>query len=305
MATRNSLRWLVKDSCAMPEDHRSTEDSQDGSAPSAKRGLARAARLLLDALRGTDAVAKRKAIEHLYARLTPHARRQLGGKRDRADGLPESIVQSVIVNEVASSALSRLNDDEHLEARLRLAIRNKIIDRARKRKPVGLPVNADGCAYDPPGTDPGPATQVADHEERKHAARQLIALRDACLSAPISETRRRMLELAIFEDRSLEEIAQRCNTTVPTVKARLSEAKKVVVPHLLQPLQSTVDETKWAIIDTMLIQRRSVQRCCAELGVDESAIKHVIGCDVYPMLKAAYGIEGISLFKRLLGNSKR
>jgi DNA-directed RNA polymerase specialized sigma24 family protein len=279
--------------------------SSDGLPGDAAQRVSSDVRSLLDALRGDDDVAKRKAIEHLYAQLTPYARKQLGSKRDRADGLSESIVQSVIVHEVVAGTLSRVIDDAHLEARLRRAVSNKVIDRSRKRKPVGLPVDADGRAYDAAGVGPGPATQVADHEQIMHAARQLMAFKEACLAAPLSDTRRRMLELAIFEDLSVEEIAQRCETTVPTVKVRLSEARKVVVPHLLLSLREAVDGTKWAIIDAVLVQRKSVQKCCASLGVEESTIKHVIGCDVYPHLKTAYGIEGVALIERLLGNSKR
>jgi len=292
--------------------HEASPSQQDnkkvgGDASSATRSTASldGVSSLLEALRGRDEAAKRAAIERLYERLTPHARWKLGNKRDRADAMPESIVQSVIVREIVGGGLRGVNDDQHLEARLRRAINNKVIDRDRKLRPCALPVDADGRSHDPSGDGPGPATRIVEQEELLFAARRLLAMKDACMSAPMSATQRMFVELAIFEEMSLDEIAKRSTTSVSTVKVRLSEARKKIVPHLLQSLRAEVDGTTWAVIEMILVQRRTVERCCQTLGVDESRIRQIVGCVVYSRLRDSFGPEGLEVFERLLGNLKR
>jgi RNA polymerase sigma factor (sigma-70 family) len=291
----------------MPETRDCQSDSESisgGDRDRDGRAVGGQSSSILEALRSDDETARQTALQRLYDMLTPHAQRKLGGRRDGANMLPESIVQSVIVREVACGGLTEINDDQHLEARLRRAINNKIIDRRRKRRAAEMPVNSEGAAYDPAGDGPGPGTQLVDQEEIMRQANQLSAFKEACAGAPISDTQRRILELVIFEDQTIEEAAELCSTTPPTIKVRLSEARKKIVPHLLQPVRAEVDGTTWAIIDMMLIQRRSTDRCRAMLGVDDRQIRQAIQRSVYPVLLESYGAEGIALFQRLLGNRK-
>jgi len=260
---------------------------------------------MLDALRGDDENAKRDAIQRLYASLTKHAEQRLGAKRDRVDVMPESIVQSVIVREVADGGLSRINDDQHLEARLKKAINNKVIDRGRKHKPSDFPVDDAGKAYDPAGYGPGPSTQLVNQEDLLEHGRKLEAFHEICLAAPISDTQRRFVQLSIFEEKSLDEIASNCGTSVSTIKVRLSEARKKVVLHVLEPLRSQVDGVAWAILDATLVQRKSDERAAAILGVNEAEVGRVLRYMANAWLVDQYGNESIAVFARLLGNRKR
>ncbi|TVQ51842.1 MAG: sigma-70 family RNA polymerase sigma factor [Phycisphaerales bacterium] len=262
-------------------------------------------RTMLNALRGNDENAKCDALQRLYASLTKHAAQRLGAKRNRVDVMPESIVQSVIVREVAGGGLNRVNDDQHLEARLKKAINNKVIDRGRKHKPSEFPVNDAGRAYDPTGYGPGPSTRLVNHEELFEQAQKMQAFRAACMAGPISDTQRRFVELSIFEEKSVDEIAVICGTSVSTIKVRLSEARRKLVEHLLQPLRAEVDGMAWAILDATLIQRKHNERAAATLGVNETEIRRVLKYVANAWLVDRYGNESITVFTRLLGNRKR
>lgn len=258
---------------------------------------------LLAALRQGNDSEREAALRKLYELLLPHARGKISGSSSRRSDQAESVVQSVIVHEIAGRDLDQVKDDQHLEARLKRAVKNKVIDRFRRRRAAGVVAGSDGERHAVDHGE-GPGTKLAGRESLLLKAERLRAFHDVVNECPLSKTQRAIVQMAVVEDHPLQRVAEECGTTVPTVKVRLTEARKRLVPHLLEPLRHEVDGQTWAVIELLLIRRRRPERCAEVLGMDHGQIRRVMREEVYPRLHRLYGGEGILLVERLLGNRR-
>lgn len=257
---------------------------------------------LLKAIREGDENEKRAALDHLYSMLTLDVRKQLGKQEGRADFQAESIVQSALVAEFARGAIDKCNDDDHLKARLRLAVRNKMLDRKKKRKPSGMPDAATLVAFDPIEQSEGPATRVVRFEEEEADQTRLEELRKSCATAPLTETDLAVLNQYLFEDATWEVIAQSIGSTVGAAKKRMTtKIRPVALTHIFTPVRQAVDGATWACIDNSLIRKIRSKSSPDYLLEKTRSPRDLWATAMEPILRSHYGVKGMGLIVRLIG----
>lgn len=258
---------------------------------------------LLAELRSNDPHRVRNAIERLTDELAVHARAKLAERRDRADFQPESIVQSVLLKELAPGT-SGFKDAQHLNARLRLAVNHKIYDRVAKgghaaeiaRERHGT--NDD--EFEAPATGPGPATQVIGIE--LSAQDKILAIElEKRLSADLDTEERRLVELCVLQGLDGRTAAATLGISDAAARQRLSRLRQQLRGRALEPLQAKLSSVEWAALHACLVQRMAPQTVARLLGVSEQELGNILERLIVEEVPRVLGRRGVEIFNRLLG----
>jgi len=271
---------------------------------------------LLAALISDDKESRDAAQCELYERLS----KIVQSKTTRPEIVAESVAASVVFRHLQERfEVADFADDSKLWAWLMSVTTNRLLDRIRKlnvrsKHERPLPVDDDGRVFDPALSSPGASTQLGLAEEQMIAASEeqlfeetarFLHFYDECHAAPISDTQKRFLDLWLFEEMELEDVAEQCGATMSTIKVRLSEARSKVRTHLLSPLRQQVDGMQWAIIEATCISRMKSEDAAVKLNVERSEVRFVMREVLLPWLLESFGHRGSMLFSgQLLGNRR-
>lgn len=253
--------------------------------------------------RDLDLALKSLVDEHLL----PAARKAAGNKQDRVDLQPESVVASVIADELPN-AIGRCQDEAHLRARLITAVQHKIIDRLRKGGDKGPPAQfsqrdmASSIAPASPAADPGPRTQVADAESLAQAIEAHDRFREIVLAHAKNPEERIILDEYVLVGKDWADIARSAGLTVDVAKQRLSRRRRGLLQEVCEPLRAQLDGESWAVAEGVIVERRSPAALAASLGITEQEVRDIFAARVVPEFKSLYGKDAYDGLLRLMGN---
>ena len=255
---------------------------------------------LIDALRASTKGRRSAAAGELYAELVAHAAGAAGRGRG-AELQPESVALSVLAGEF-DRAVSVCEDDEHLRRRLKRAVRNKIIDRQRKKKPGQLPVDEDGRPMEP-GTDPDGAgadlaTTVAPGPV---AGVAYEAWRETVLGAAEGAGQRDLVESYVFETGSWPATAERLGIRPNAARTRMSRVRPSLLDAAVPPLLGLLGAEGRTLFQRLLIDGVDASAAGAEMGAgpretDGLILSHLVG-----PLAASIGVGGVLAVCRVVG----
>ena len=152
-----------------------------------------------------------RAFEHLFRRYSDSIRRLFvlrTGNGDDADDLLQETFIKVFVN------IHRYCDRYTFGQWIYTIARNTFIDFARKRQD-DLPLD-ERCAIPVESSSPTPEERVISLQQRSQIAAYMSRM---------GEEYRRLIELRFFEELSYEEIAQKLDIPLGTVKTRIHRAR--------------------------------------------------------------------------------
>ncbi len=282
----------------------------DGSEPDPATTLAAntpGVRVALDRLRSTNKAEQGRAIDKLYNRINQRAERMaakmLGSKAQRVDLQPESVVMSVMVKELPKLAVV-CNDDQHLEARLLRAIRNRFIDRLRARKdvnPESRDSKGEATSFDTTDGAAGPRSVVAAYEQSNHERDALAKLVSRLTGACKNDDERTMVEQFLIRNQSWSAVASQLGKNETAAKVAFSRLRQRLLEQVMEPLRFVLTGPEWAVIQYVCIERRSLNDAAQKTG---STAQHIVGVfqsRVLPALRSEYGAAGIESLIRLIG----
>lgn len=258
---------------------------------------------LLADLRSNDPQRIRGAIERLTDELAVHARAKIAERRDQADFQPESIVQSVLLRELAPGT-SDFKDTQHLNARLRLAVNHKIYDRVAKGGRAAE-LARESCGpkdseYEARAAGPGPATQVIGLELSAQDRSLAIEL-ESRLTTGLDAEERRLVELCVLQGLEGKAAAAMIGISDAAARQRLSRMREQLRSRALEPLQARIRSVEWAALHACLVQRMAPQTAASFLGVSEQELGSMLERLVVEEVPRVLGHRGVEIFHRLLG----
>jgi len=277
------------------------------SAPAAAKGGDAVGRQALDRLRSESKTEQGRAIDTLYVRINQRAERMaakmLGSKANRVDLQPESVVMSVMAKELPKLAVV-CNDDQHLEARLLRAIRNRFIDRLRARKdvnPDSRDAEGEQTNFDAAAAGAGPRSVIAAYEEsrveQEALGKMVIRLTAACKT----NDERTMVEQFLVKNQSWSSVASQLGKNETAAKVAFSRLRQRLLDHVMQPLQFALSGPEWAVVKCVCIDRRSLTEAANITGSNAPHVLAIFQSRVLPALRAEYGAAGIESLIRLIG----
>jgi DNA-directed RNA polymerase specialized sigma24 family protein len=261
----------------------------------------------LEGLRSANRIEQGRAIQSLYQRINERAERMalkmMGEKSLRVDLQPESVVLSVMARELPKLAVV-CNDDQHLEARLLRAIRNRFIDRLRARKDVNPDSRGDDGEsenFDAMGTGEGPQSVVIAFEQSIHEREALLKLVSRLTATCKSDDERTMVEQFLVKNQSWSAIAKQLGKNENAAKVAFSRLRQRLLESVLAPLRLAISGPEWAVVHHLCLERKSVEESAAAVGVDRAHVLTVFQTRILPALRAEYGAAGIESLVRLIG----
>jgi len=230
--------------------------------------------------------------------LVPAAIKAVGNKRDEADLKPESIVASVIAEEIPK-APGRCNDESHLRARLITAVKNKVIDRLRKRDVIDrFNTNKAHEGF----SASGPGTQVANAESLAQAAESFKTFREILLALAKNTEERILLDEYVLAGKEWAQVASSAGLTAVAAKKHLSRRRSSLLEELCRPLRGQLDGESWAVAEGLIVERQSPTAVAETLGMTEHAVKTIFASRIIPEFKSLYGKNAYEGLLRLMGN---
>lgn len=252
-------------------------------------------RALLEALRSGSPQREEEALDQIYASLREAARALAPGGGRRINQQADSVVQSVLSKNLLS-AVRRCGDDLHLQNLLRLAVKNKIIDRARKKRPQSLDGGVDGDSADVlhDGRDLGIGSVVVDNDGFKR-------LEATLLSAVSNDREATLVTMGVLEDPVWEDVASVIGIETNAAKTAMTRLRPRLMGAVVEPLRERLTGVQWAVVQGLLIDRMSMERIVECTGMNDSGVLAVVQGTVNPLLVEIYGGEGAAVIARLLG----
>lgn len=249
---------------------------------------------LLGDIRSNDPTRVRSAYEQLTNDLVAYARANLGRRQNQVNRQAESVVQSVLVRELGKGTDS-VDNEEHLQGRLRRAVVNKIKD--RPKGPKGQTGQAsqygeDGLP-DAAQLGPGVGTQIAE-TDRANAIADLLTVG---LDADDQEIVRR----AVMDDQDASEVAKHVPLKPTAIRKRLERLRPVLRKRLLEPLRGSVSAQEWVVVNACLIERLDPKATAELLGTTPEQMARVLQTVMRDRLSSAIGEAGMLALGRLLG----
>jgi DNA-directed RNA polymerase specialized sigma24 family protein len=264
---------------------------------------------VLSAARAQDDASLRRALQRLVDEvLVPAAIRETGARRNQVEFLPESVVQSVIADDLAR-AIRECVDETHLRARLVRAIRHRVIDRTRKGGAAGAPRH---WAIGPERGGQEPAAHSAERPPAMALARESALLdetayRSLCatiLQAPRDRTDRLLLEGYVLEGRRWDDVASTAGVSSAAARQRLTRLRSALLAKLCLPLRTMLDGESWAIAEALLVHRRAPADVGIALGLSSVQVERICRQRIVPTLALLHGDRGVTAILRLLGNRR-
>jgi DNA-directed RNA polymerase specialized sigma24 family protein len=281
--------------------------SPSPSDPLPLGGAGEGSKAALERLRSASKTEQGRAINSLYARINERAERMavkmMGSKAQRVDLQPESVVMSVMAKELPKLAVV-CNDDQHLEARLLRAIRNRFIDRLRARKDVNPDSrDADGeqANFDTADGGDGPRSVVMAFEQSGHERDALLKLVCRLTAACKSDDERTMVEQFLVKNQSWSVIASQLGKNETAAKVAFSRLRQRLLEHVMEPLRFALSGPEWAVVQNLCVERRTLGEAAAAVGASTEHVMGVFQTRVLPALRAEYGAAGIESLVRLIG----
>jgi RNA polymerase sigma factor (sigma-70 family) len=260
----------------------------------------------LDALRSNASGRFEPAYESLRRELVGYARSIAGGRSDRADFQPESIVASVLARNM-QEAVGQCRDDGHLDGWLRQAVRHELLDRVDKRRPESMPAQEGddrAPAFDPADTQDGPSTILmardALAEDRQALARFFGQLQVAALT----ESDRTLLDLYVVERLEWEVIAERVGTTVGAARVAMKRLRDRLLPRIFEPIRKRLTDEEWRVAEAMFVARLPAERAKEALGLDADRIRTIAVNRVVPAILEEWGGQSAEMVLRLTGHRR-
>lgn len=266
-----------------------------------------AARTALDRLRSGIKSEQSRVIGSLYTRLNERAERiaakMLGAKAQRVDLQPESVVMSVMARELPRLAVV-CRDDQHLEARLVTAIRNRFIDRLRAKKHFNQGPQDERTRAEPADSDDGPGSVVIAFEQSGHEREALARLVRTLTAACKDEDERTMVVQFLVKNQSWSAVAAQLGKNETAAKVAFSRLRQRLLTRVTEPLRLSLSGPEWGVVQAICIERRTVGEAAAELGTTRERVMEVFQSRILPALRAEYGVAGIESLVRLIGKLK-
>lgn len=261
----------------------------------------------LDRLRSASKSEQGRAIDSLYGRINKRAEimagKMLGPKVGRVDLQPESVVISVLVKELPKLAVV-CNDDQHLEARLLRAIRNRFIDRLRARKeinPDSRDARGDQTTFDTPDDADGPRSIIVAFEESRVEQEALARLVTRLTAACKTNDERTMVEQFLVKNQPWSSIASQLGKNETAAKVAFSRLRQRLLDHVMQPLRPSLSGPEWVIVQALCIDRRSLPETAVLASSTPQSVHNIFQTRVLAALKVEYGQAGIESLIRLIG----
>lgn len=264
-------------------------------------------RNVLDRLRSGSKTEQGRVIDSLYARLNQRAERiaarMLGPKARRVDLQPESVVMSVMAKELPKLAVV-CQDDQHLEARLLRAIRNRFIDRLRARKHVNADSRDERTRVDAVDTGDGPGSVVVAFEQSTHEREALAKLVRTLAAACKNDDERTMVEQFLVKNQSWSAVASQLGKNETAAKVAFSRLRQRLLEQVMEPLRFALSGPEWGVVQAICIERKTVVEAAASLATTQERVVDVFQSRILPALRAEYGVAGIESLVRLIGRLK-
>lgn len=245
-------------------------------------------------MRSNDPARVNAAYERLTDELIAHARRVLGRRQDQVNCQAESVVGSVNARELGKGPESFKNE-RHLQARLRLAVTNEIIDRIKGPKGQTGQVSQyteDGLP-DPAQNGPGAGTQIAEAE----LADSLADLLTDGLDAKDKE----IVLRAVLDDQDANEVSRHVALKPAAIRKRLERLRPDLRKRLLEPLRDTVSAQEWAVVNACLVERLDPKAAAELLGLTPEQMARTLETVMMDHLSQAIGKVSVVALGRLLG----
>lgn len=251
---------------------------------------------LIRALRGSDAGARDDAVRTLYDRLRSVARHQVGAKVDRPGFDPSSIVVSVLAKRL-DRALELSSDDDHLRASLARAVKNKVIDRARRDRSRSLaPGDTERHA-----DDLTPAAAAIGREDDQQAFDRFSAFVDRLVELAANDREREMIALYAIGGYTWDTVAAELGSTPGAARTAFTRLRARTLPEVFAPLAQTLDGEAWAITQALLIDRAKPEVAGELIGRDAAIVQKVYEDRVVPALRSHFGPASLVIIQRLIG----
>lgn len=287
------------------------EPASEGSLPEpgGETGgdVAATTRTAIDRLRSGSKTEQGRVIDSLYTKLNQRAERiaakMLGSKARRVDLQPESVVMSVMAKELPRLAVVCV-DDQHLEARLVRAIRNRFIDRLRIKKHVNQDAGDERTRIDPLASDDGPGSVVIAFEQSSHERDALAKLVRTLAAACKNGDERTMVEQFLVRSQSWSAVASQLGKNEAAAKVAFSRLRQRLLEHVTEPLRFSLSGPEWAVVQAICVERRTVSDAAAALNTSQEHVLSVFQSRILPALRAEYGVAGIESLVRLIGKLK-
>jgi RNA polymerase sigma factor (sigma-70 family) len=259
----------------------------------------------LEALRAQDSRFN-AAYESLRNELVGYARSIAGGRADRADFQPESIVASVLAKNI-QQAVVQCRDDGHLDGWLRQAVRHELLDRVDKRKPDAMPGSGDeerGRSSDPADPHAGPSTILMERDALAADRAALGRFFERLQVAALTEQDHTMLDLYVVERLEWETIAERIGTTVGAARVAMKRLRDRLLPRIFEPIRHRLTDEEWSVAEALFVARLPADRARESLGLDADRIRAIAVERVVPAILEEWGGQSTEMVLRLTGHRR-
>ncbi len=259
----------------------------------------------LDALRAQDGRFN-GVYESLRRELVGYARSIAGGRSDRADFQPESIVASVLAKHM-QQAVGQCRDDQHLDGWLRQAVRHELLDRVDKRRPEDMPGTHDDDGFrpvDPADPHAGPSTILMERDALAADRDALGRFFERLQVAALTEQDRTMLDLYVVERLEWETIAERIGTTVGAARVAMKRLRDRLLPRIFEPIRHRLTDEEWKVAEAMFVARLPADRARESLGLDADRIRAIAVERVVPAILEEWGGQSTEMVLRLTGHRR-
>ncbi len=253
----------------------------------------------------------RRAIDRLVSEvLLPTARAQLGGKKNQVNLQPDSVVQSVLLDELPK-AMEQCETEDHLRARLAQAVRHRVIDRTRKGGRAGSPEHEsqrpEGApAFDGAARGRSPLSELASREsDLRHADSYEQFACWLLEQAGGDQADEALLRLYVLGGAPWAGVAEAAGLSEAAARKRLSRMRSRLMPAIIEPLRDELDSRTWLIAEGLFIRHEGPVLLARSSGLEESAIERSLGQEIAPALKRLYGVPSLEPIWRLVGRLKK
>ncbi|MCA9293193.1 MAG: hypothetical protein KDA20_05210 [Phycisphaerales bacterium] len=263
---------------------------------------------LLEAHRAGDRRAMNDAIDSLAAHvLRPAARRAVGGRNDQVDFQVDSLVQSVLADELPI-ALEKCDSEAHLRARLVQAIRNKALDRMKKGGKAGTPRHLGGPGDDgyddPANAGPGPRTEALAIESvaiGSDAFAQFASLMLTCVSDEVDAI---LVNDYLLLGKEWSPVAQSCGLSEAAARKRMSRMRSKLLDAICQQIAPDLDTLDQEIAKRLLCDRQKPATIAGELAIPVGQVERTMADQLVPALIKHNGKASLNPIWRLVGRLK-
>ncbi|MCA9284365.1 MAG: sigma-70 family RNA polymerase sigma factor [Phycisphaerales bacterium] len=246
---------------------------------------------LLAALRGGDRRAENDAVAELLKEMRRRATPYAPSRGQRVDAQLDSVVQSVLADALPK-AIDRCEDDEGLKRYLGRAVRNRFVDRAKRRRGTSLDAS-DDSSIDPRSPDPGPATVVFSMERGDADEEGRAAFEHAIRTAKVTTREREIATLFVLRQYAWDQVAAAVGMTSGAAKVAMTRMRPRLLESVLAPMESELSPPNWRILKLVLIDGRSEDDAAATLQFEPERVFAAFRDAIVPALRQRYGGFGV------------